>query len=299
MSRANPRAIQAEGATMSRIAIITDTDASLPADIAARYRILQVPISVHFGQESFDSGIDITEAQLFARIDREGKLPTTAAPTPGKFVEAFEAAFAEGAEAIVCLTVSATVSATYQAALVAADMLAGRDITVVDTGKLSMAQGFMALAAAGAAEAGASSQEIVARAQSVGARSELFAALATVKYLSMSGRIGHLAAGMATMLSIKPILTVRDGKLDLLEKVRTHSKAWARVIELAASKLDSQPPERMAILHVNALASARVFEEQLRAAVPCPAEILTCALSAGLAVHSGSGLVGVAFVTAE
>jgi fatty acid-binding protein DegV len=91
---------------MPSIAIITDTDASLPADLAARYGIRQVPITIHFGQEILKTGEEIDDARLFARIDREGRLPTTSAPAPGAFAEAYEAAFSEGAEAIVCLCVS-------------------------------------------------------------------------------------------------------------------------------------------------------------------------------------------------
>ena len=284
---------------MSRTAIITDTDASLPADLVARYSIAQVPISVQFGAEIIESDIDIDNATLFARVDRENKLPTTSAPPPGKFAQAYQAAIDENAESIVCLTVSSEVSASYNAARVARDMFPDHDITVIDSRMLAMGQGFMVLAAAEAAEAGASKGEVIARAQSVGERAHLYAALSTIKYLAMSGRVGHLAAGMATVLSIKPILAIRDGKLDLLERVRSQKKAIARVIELTREELGARRPERLAILHVDAFEAARLFEEQLRAAVPCPDNVLMTQLNPGLSVHSGAGLVGAAFVTAE
>jgi DegV family protein with EDD domain len=118
---------------MSSIAIITDTDSSLPADVAARYGIRQVSINIHFGQETLATGTGIDDAQLFARVDREGRLPTTSAPAPGQFVEAYQTAFAAGAQAVICLCVSSQVSATYNAAVTARDLLPERDITVVDT----------------------------------------------------------------------------------------------------------------------------------------------------------------------
>ena len=281
---------------MSSIAIITDSDASLPADVAARYSIRQVPILIQFGVETFRTEIDIDDAGLFARIDREGKLPTTAAPSPGQFLEAFQAAFAAGADAVICICVSSQISATYAAALAAKEMLPEHTIEVVDSRVVSMAQGFMVLAAAEAVRAGADVAGAVAAALALGDRTYLHGAFSTLKYLAMSGRVGHVAAGFGNLLSVKPIVTMRDGKLDLLEKVRTRSKSLARVVELTGEAMAGRPIQQMAVLHVAVPDEAVALEAQLRAALPCPPTILHAGLTAGLSVHTGAGMLGVVAV---
>ena len=284
---------------MSSTAIVTDTDSDIPEELAAKHNIRQVPITVHFGDEILETGIDIDNKQLFERIDREGKLPTTAAPSPGKFAAAYQSAFEEGADSVICFCVSGEVSATLGAAVAACEEFPERDISVIDTRSLSMAQGFMALAAAQAVEKGASKEQAIEIAKDLGSRTHLYASLATLKYLAMSGRVGHLVAGMANVLNVKPILTIQEGKLDLLERVRTQKKASARVIELASQAADGKPIERMAILHICALEQAREFEAQLVTRMPVSGDILYTEMSAGLSVHAGAGLVGVVFVVGD
>lgn len=283
---------------MSKIAIVSDTDASLPAELAAKHNIRLVPITIHFGDESLLTDADINDEQLFDRVDREGVLPTTSAPSPGAFSEAFQSAFDEGADSIICINVSADISATYGAAMAGADMHPDRDITVIDSRSLSMAQGYTVLAAAEVAAQGAAKEEIITAATQVRDRAHLYAALSTLKYLAMSGRVGYLAAGMANLFNVKPILTMQEGKLELLERVRTQSKAWARVFELVKDSTGGRKIERLSIIHVRALDDAQRFKEQLCAEVGCPDEILVTELTPGLSVHSGAGLVGAAYVVA-
>jgi DegV family protein with EDD domain len=277
---------------MKRIAIITDTDSSLPADVADRYGIRQVPITIQFGDESYAAGVDIDDRLLFQKIDLLNKLPTTAAPSPGAFAAAYEGAFSGGADEVVCICVSSKISATYASALTACQNFPEKKITVLDSLCVSMGQGFMAIKAAEMAQAGANVDQILAEMEDMRGRMSLFAVLATLKYLAMSGRVGKLAAGLANTLDIKPILTMQDGKLDLLEKIRTRTKAVERVIELGGQSLNGRSIERAAFVHVAAPDGARALQEQFCRTIGSPGQVMTIEFSPGLSVHTGSGVVG-------
>ncbi|HEY9078204.1 MAG TPA: DegV family protein [Anaerolineaceae bacterium] len=285
---------------MPKIAIITDTDSSLPGDLAARYAMRQVPIGIHFGDESYETNETIDDAGLFKRINALNRLPTTSAPSPQRFAEEYQRAFErDQVDAVVCLTVSQNISATYNNAVMARETLPELDITVINTNTVSMAQGFIVLAAARAAQAGLPKAEVIAAANDLASRVNLYGALSTLKYLAMSGRVGKLAAGMAGMLDIKPVLTSRDGKLEMLDKVRTRQKSWNRVIELSAALLEGgKRATEMAVIHANCPEDAALFCEQVRKSLPCPQEILIAEFTPGLSVHAGAGLVGLVTVTA-
>jgi DegV family protein with EDD domain len=282
---------------MPPIAIITDTDSSLPLDLAKAYHIVEVPIIVQFGEESFRDVYDINNAAVFARADREGRLPSTAAPSPGNFIETYQAAFDAGADQILCLTISTEMSAVYTAALSAAGMFPGKTIKVVDSRTVAYAEGLMAIEAAKAIASGASMDEAVKAAEDLRARTHLFAALSTLKYLAMSGRVGQVAAGFGSLFEVKPILTLRNEKLEMLERIRTQGKAWARTIELASEAAGGRALEQLAILHVNAPEAAGQFEQLVRAVLPCPSELRTIEMTPGLSIHTGPGLVGLVLVT--
>jgi DegV family protein with EDD domain len=281
---------------MPGVAIITDTDSSIPFSLAARYNIQQVPMTIHFGEDSYEAVYALSDADTFRRIDKEGKLPTTAAPSPGKFISVYKNAFAAGADKIICVCVSSEVSGTYNSALSACDAFPGREIVVVDSRSLSMGLGYMVLAAAEAAAGGASIDEIISIIENTHQKTHLYAALSTLKYLAMGGRVSNLTASFANMLNVKPILTIRDGKLDLLERVRTQKKAWERVIDLSARRVGTQQIEKMCILHVNAPEMAREFMLEIQSRMHCPSDISLVEVTPGLSVHSGAGMVGTVFV---
>ncbi len=284
---------------MTTIKVITDTDASLPPEVAARYNIDQVPITIQFGEETYEACVNINDKQLFEKIDALGKLPTTAAPSPAAFNAAFAKAFAEGADSIICVTVGSKISRTYESAIAAVEDFPGRLITVVDSEHVSLGQGYMTIAAAEAIAAGASHEEAVAAARALLPRVHLYGSLTTLKYLAMGGRIGNVSAKMGNFLDIRPVMTMIDGKLGLLEKVRTHRLAMNRLVQLLEKSVAGKQIEKAGIVHVNNPEDAALLESRLRADLPMPADVLIAEFTAGLSVHGGTGLVAAVLVTKD
>ncbi len=284
---------------MSKISIITDTDSSLPVDLAAQYGIQQVPITIQFGDETYETSVNINDKTLFEKIDAIGKLPTTAAPSPAAFKTAYEKAFADGADSIICIVVGSKISRTYDSAVTACEEFPGKLITVFDSEYLSLGQGYMALAAAEAAAGGASHEEALQAARDILPRLHLYGSLTTLKYLAMGGRIGKFPANMANLFDIRPVMTMIDGKLGLLEKVRTHRMAMNRLVQLLEKSVKDKEIVRAGIVHVNNLEDAKLLESRLRADLPMPADILVAEFTPGLSVHGGTGLVAAVLVTRD
>jgi len=282
---------------MTKIAVITDSDSSLPMPLTDSLGIQQVPITIHFGEQSFISDHDIDDQKVFEIIDRTKKLPTTAAPSPAAFAGAFRAAFEAGADEILCICVSSQMSSTYTSAVNACEEFPDRRIVVFDSLNLSLGQGFMTLAAADAAAAGKSLDEILAILNGMNKRLRLFAVLPTLKYLALSGRVGKFVAGMAETLNIKPILTVKDGKLVLLERIRTRTRAVERMLDLTVEAVAGKRIERLAVIHVNNPEGSSELIGLLRARLDCPADIPVFSFTPGLSVHAGAGVVGLVLLT--
>lgn len=282
---------------MAKIAFVTDTDSSLSADVAREYGITLVPIPVSFGEETYITGETIDDTKLFEIIDASGKLPTTAAPAPSAYEKAFQDALDDGADQIICVCCSSNVSAIFNNAQIAASEFPDADITVIDSLQLTLAQGFMTLAAVEAAREGADKETILKLLDDLRPRVHVYGALPTLKYLAMGGRMGKLAAGLANTLEIKPILTSRDGKLDLLEKVRTWKKASNRLVELAESCAEGKTIQRVGIIHVNNEEGALALHKKLTERLSLPEDYLLAEFTAGLSVHTGSGVIGFVFVT--
>jgi len=283
---------------MSRVAIVTDSTADLAPAAAAAAGLRVVPLFVRFGDEEFRVGVDLSTEQFWDRmLAPDAPFPTTAAPSPGTFRETFEACFAEGAEAIVCPTIGTKLSATFQSATLAAQALPDREIHVIDTGSTSMSTGIPALLAAEMAAAGVAAAEIAAAVRDRLSDVDLYVAVDTLEYLRKGGRLSPARAAIGTVLSVKPIITVRDGIVEMAEKPRTRAKARERVIELIAAG----PIERLAILHtpISPREEVEAFRDRLIARIPGgvdPAHVSIGLIGASTGPHLGPGLMGASFL---
>ncbi|HAF62885.1 MAG TPA: hypothetical protein DCK95_11255 [Anaerolineaceae bacterium] len=281
---------------MTKIILVTDTNASLPKEIIEKYQIIEVPINIQFSDESYVTGETIDDEKLFSLIDDRNIIPTTAAPSPSAFEGAYQTALDRGAKKILCICCSGEVSATYNSAVMAKENFPEADIHVIDSRGLSLAEGFQVLAAAEAIEVGKDLPEIIKTIEHVRDRTIVYAALPTLKYLAMGGRMGKLAAGVGNTLEIKPILTLREGKLDLLEKVRTWRKAKQRLVELAVDEAKGTVIERVGLIHVNNEEGVLALYEDLKAALDINLAPILAEFTPGLSVHTGSGVIAFSLV---
>ena len=289
----HPRAAAQAGrsARMARVAIVTDSASDLTGAVAAERGIRVVPLYVSFGDAEFQAGVDLSTDEFWARmLAPDAPFPTTAAASPGDFQAAFEAEFAAGAEAIVCVTVGSKLSATLKSAQLAAKALPEREIHLVDSSSASMGVGLLVLQAADLAAAGLPAAEVASTVRARVTDVDLYVALDTIEYLRKGGRISPARAAIATVLSIKPIITVVDGVVETADKVRTRTKARARVIEL----LTAMPVERIAFLHSQA-PDLDGFRAEVLARLPGgidPRHVSTEVVGPSVGPHVGPGCVG-------
>jgi len=280
---------------MPKVAVVTDSSAYLPAELVQQYGIYVVPLNVHFNGVLYRDNIDITEEEFFAKLATAAELPTTSQPSAGDFVQVFRQA-AEGADGIIAILISSLLSGTYASAQAAKEMLPHIPIAVVDSRSTSMGLGFLALAAARAAQEGKTLEEIVALVESLIPRIRVFFVPDTLKYLAKGGRIGGAQALLGSMLSIKPILQLVNGRVELLEKIRTHSKAIARMVELMRQECNERPVH-VAIVNTMAPQKAEELRKQVAEALPHCRELIITGVSPVIGAHTGPGALGVIFYT--
>jgi DegV family protein with EDD domain len=276
---------------MSRhVAIVTDSTAYLPQRTMERHGITAVPLTVVLGDQAFEEGTEITTRSLAQALQKRRSV-TTSRPSPQQFAETYREVAASGATGIVSLHLSAELSGTYDAAVVAARE-APVPVRVVDTGMVAMALGFCALAAAETAEAGGTVDEAVTTAEKRAAGTSAYFYVDTLEYLRRGGRIGTAQALLGSALAVKPLLQLENGRIDLLEKVRTASRAIARLEELVADRAGSAPVD-IAVHHLSAPDRASALAERLRTRVQGLADLHVSEIGPVIGAHTGPGLLGV------
>lgn len=231
------------------VAIVTDSASDLTPVRAAAAGIALVPLLVRFGEREFQHGVDLTAADFYRRLAEPGApFPTTAAAGPGTFRQVFDERLDAGAASVVCLTVGGKLSASLTSAEIARDALPAGTVRVVDTETASMAQGLLALLAADLAREGADADRIVETVERRRADASVFVVLHTLDYLKRGGRISAARAAIGSLLSIKPIITIRNGEVEVADRPRTGRRARERLVEL----ITAAPLDRIEILHAQA-----------------------------------------------
>ncbi|MEU2761863.1 MULTISPECIES: DegV family protein [unclassified Streptomyces] len=275
---------------MSRhVAVVTDSTAYLPRPTMERHGITAVPLTVVLGDRALEEGTEISARSLALALQKRHSV-TTSRPSPEVFAEAYRAAAEAGADAVVSLHLSAEFSGTYDAAQLAAKD-APVPVRVVDTGMVAMALGFCALAAAEAAEAGGGLDEAVAAAEKRAAGTSAYFYVDTLDYLRRGGRIGTAQALLGSALAVKPILELDGGRIEMLEKVRTASKAIARLEEIVTERAGGAPVD-IAVHHLAAQERADRLAERLRERVPGLVDLHVSEVGAVIGAHTGPGLLG-------
>ncbi|MET7934047.1 DegV family protein [Streptomyces sp. NPDC005322] len=275
---------------MSRhVAIVTDSTAYLPQEAVERHRITSVPLTVVLGDRALEEGTEISARSLAQALQKRRPV-TTSRPSPETFAAAYRAAAAQGATGIVSLHLSAEISGTYDAAVLAAQD-APVPVRVVDSGMVAMALGFCALAAAETADGGGALDEAVAAARKRADGTAAYFYVDTLDYLRRGGRIGAAQALLGSALAVKPLLQLDEGRIELREKVRTASKAIARLEEIVVERAGKSPVD-IAVQHLAAGERATALAERLRERVPGLRELYVSEVGAVIGAHTGPGLLG-------
>lgn len=276
-----------------KVAIATDSVANIPAELIQEYDIKVIPQCLNWGGKTYLDGVDITVDEFYRQLGSAKELPTTSQPSAGEFREFF-LEVAEGSESIVCIVVSDHLSGTLDSATAAVSMIPDFPIEVVDSRSASMGQGFMVLAAAKAAEKGMSYMEVAEMTRSLVPVVRAVFVVDTLEYLHRGGRIGGAQRLLGSMLSIKPILHLDDGKIEPLESVRTKRKALDRALEIVEEETAGKGPLHAAVLHASTPDEADKFYSAVKQRLQ-PVELLLTELTPVIGTHTGPGLVGLAY----
>ncbi len=280
---------------MPELALITDSTAYIPADLVAKYKLLVAPQVVIWDGQEMRDGIDILPAEFYARLKTSKTMPTTSQATIASFTTLFEPLVARGVP-ILSILLSPHLSGTIASAEQAKKEFPGARIEIVNSQAVAMALGYQVLAAARAAEAGATFDEVLAVANRVKAQTGVVFLVDTLEFLHRGGRIGGAARLMGSALNLKPLLELRDGRVEPLDKVRTRAKARERLLEVVEERVRGKKNLRLAALHASAEEDAQSLLVEASERMQ-PVEQYLTAVSPAVGTHTGPGTLGLAYCT--
>ena len=279
---------------MMKVGIVTDSVADLPSGLASEAGITIVRYNVHWGNETFKDGGELSPAVFYNRLVSDSVLPTTSCPSSGEYVDAYRG-LAQQCSSIISLHITAKGSGAYQAACVARDMVPDLDVTVVNTNAVSMATGYMALEAARAANRGATKADVLAVIERLmGGIYQIYAA-DTLKYLYLGGRIGRAQHMVGSLLKLRPLITMdRDGVIAPVGQALSRQGVYQRIVETMDLWVGKGEPLKLALVQGAAEGEIARLKERILSEFRCD-EVLDCEFGPALGVHTGPGTVGVVF----
>lgn len=286
---------------MNEVVIVADSSASIPETIRAELDIHLVPIYIHHGDKVWRDLVDISRKDFYRWLPTVDKLPTTATPGPGDFLNIYESLHARGAKQILSFHVSSKSSGTFQTATLAAEMAAENhpdlEVVPVDTLNVAMCHGWMAIEAARAARLGAGLEQILALVRRMIPVTRMIQTADTLKYLHMGGRIGNAAHMMGSLLRIKPLIGMENGVITALGRERTLNRTYQRIVKMVTDDVGVDAKIKVAYLHAAAGGLVGRLQELLESKVTC-VESLVAELAPSLGVHSGPGTTGICYFPA-
>ena len=275
------------------VRIITDTTSCLSPEVAKKYNIPVIPQIIHFGNDSFLEGVDMSIATFMMRLQTSVDLPKTAAPTPESFIQMFKQMVPTG-EPILCIHPSAEVSGTVRSATLAAQEFPGADIRVIDTRLVASALRTLVELAVNWAEDGVAADAIVTRLGDLSLRSRVYFLVPTLEYLKRGGRIGGAKALLSSVLQIKPILALQNGRVESYENERTHHRALERLKHIVLQQMPVGGNGYLSVMHAGVLGEGQALADEL-ALTTGQEHVPLVDMPPAIVTHGGPGLLGVSF----
>ena len=285
---------------MKKVAIVTDTTACIPPEQVSRYNIEIIPVQLNFEDRSYRDGIDITPNEFYAMLREAKNMPTTSSSSPAPYLEAYRNA-SQKAKSILCFTEPAKFTAMFNAANVAREIarnvLPGIPIEVMECTTAAAGQGLVALSAAKAADQNKTMEEVITIVQDIMPRISLYATLDTLRYLARSGRVPQAAAMLNSFLNIKPVFTLNPAEPRTVALPRSTKNAINRIIKIMEREV-GEKSIHAAVMHADALENAKELQDRIKEKFSCE-ELYITEFTPVMGVHTGPGLLGVAFYSQE